>query len=130
MLRRTLFALGMLLGLNLAFAADPVKPQGFESVPYKEQPLTQLNDLISSTEKLVQHQKELRDQLTQYIVLHDAYLKDIDNRAQLLKTAKVAQQALDTIKSERMTHLFDPSFLSEMTLFAKLAKRPTIEPPK
>jgi hypothetical protein len=91
--------------------------------------LDELQVLINSTEALVQKQKALLQLLQEYLNLHDAYLKDTENRELLLKTAKIASQALETIKKERLSYLFEPSFLSEMTLFAKLAGRPSIPKP-
>lgn len=95
----------------------------------KETPFEELEVLISSTEKLVEKQKSLLKQLQEYLTLHDAYLQDTENRELLLRTAKKAQQALDQIKAERLSYLFSTNFISEMTLFAKLAGRPSIPLP-
>jgi hypothetical protein len=53
-------------------------------------------------------------------------LKDIANRQLLVRAAAAAKKSLDIIKEEKLTSLFDSSFLSEMTLFAKLASKPSI----
>lgn len=93
---------------------------------FGQDPLAELSLLISSTEELVVKQKTLKTKLKEYILLHDAYLLDLDNRELLLKTARVAKIVLTTIKNEKMTPLFDSSFLSELTLFAKMATNPSI----
>lgn len=93
---------------------------------FQQDPLSELSLLISSTEDLVTKQKALRTHLSEYILLHDAYLLDMDNKELLLKTARVAKKVLTLIKNEKMTPLFDSSFLSELTLFAKMATNPSI----
>jgi hypothetical protein len=97
-----------------------------DTVPLKDAPLAQLEALIESTEGVVDKQKSLKHQLEAYLLLHDAYLKDIDNRQLLVRAAAAAKKSLDIIKEEKLTSLFDSSFLSEMTLFAKLASKPSI----
>lgn len=101
--------------------------KGFtESIPIKNAPLAELELLIGSTENLVKKQKAVKELLEHYLSLHDAYLKEMENKELLLKCAKIASEALERIKQERLSPLFEPSFLSEMTLFAKLASKPSI----
>lgn len=94
--------------------------------PLAEEPLTELGDLIQATEKLVAKQKTLYQELETYLALKTEAVKDLDNKELILKTAKAAKNALDIIKEEHLSHLFTSAFLSEMTLFAKLAGRPRI----
>lgn len=96
----------------------------------KQDPLAELDLLIVSTEDLSLKQKTVRSALTEYIYLRDIYLKDMENREILLKTAIFARSALKTIKEEKLTPLFEPDFISEMTLFAKLAANPTLPKPQ
>lgn len=100
--------------------------QVFPAYSFQKDPLAELTLLISSTEALVVKQKTLRTKMDEYILLHDAYLLDMDNRELLLKTARVAKIVLDTIRNEKMTPLFESSFISELTLFAKMATNPSI----
>lgn len=93
---------------------------------YKEMPSDALTPLISSTERLLQRQKDLKTLLEKYQSLHARYMNDMEDRALALETGKSAQEALERIKEDKLTYLFDPSFLSEMTLFAKLAAKPSI----
>lgn len=93
---------------------------------YKEMPSDALSPLIASTERLLQRQKELKILLEKYQGLHARYLNDMEDRALALETGKTAQETLERIKEDKLTYLFDPSFLSEMTLFAKLAAKPSI----
>ncbi len=93
---------------------------------FQNDPLAELSLLISSTEDLVVRQKTLRCKMDEYLLLHDAYLLDMDNRELLIKTARVAKIVLETIRNEKMTSLFDSSFISELTLFAKMATNPSI----
>lgn len=101
----------------------------FSAFGFQQDPIVELSLLISSTEDLVAKQKTLRTLLSEYTLLHDAYLLDMDNKALLLKTARVAKKVQTIIKDEKMTPLFESSFLSELTLFAKMAANPTIPKP-
>lgn len=103
-----------------------IGPSVGDSIPLKESPLRDLDALIESTERVCSKQKSLKEQLEAYLLLHDAYVKDIDNRELLIRTAVSAKKALEIIKEERLSTLFEASFLSEMTLFAKLAAKPSI----
>lgn len=94
----------------------------------KEFALKDLDNLIDSTEALVEKQKNLRAKVEEYLSLHDEYLLDMENKELLIQTANSAKKILEMIKKEKMASLFDPSFISEMTLFAKLSKRPSIPP--
>ncbi len=96
------------------------------ALPYKESGADLLTPLIQSTERLLQRQKDLKLLLEKYDKLHQNYMKDIDNRALALETGQVAQEALDKIKEDKLNYLFDPAYISEMTLFAKLASKPSI----
>lgn len=91
-------------------------------------PLIELDTLILSTEDLVIKQKTLRKNVNEYILLNEAYLQHMDNKELLLKTANLAKQILDVIKNEKLSQLFEPTFISELTLFAKLSKGPSIPP--
>lgn len=96
----------------------------------KESPLDELNLLILSTEELVVKQKKLQQTLEKYLALHDAYLADSNNRSLLIDTARSAAEALEMIKEEKLAPLFEPVFLSEMTLFGKLVTKPSIPAPE
>lgn len=102
------------------------------SLPLMALPQDSLSDLdllIESTKELLQNQEELRLKLNTYIELKSAYLKDMENRELLKKTARLAKSSLDIIKENKLTPLFEPDFISEMTLFAKLATTPSIPGP-
>lgn len=116
-----IFLTSFLMAASFLHAEAQHDPMPKGDVPYAE-----LDALIASTERIVASQKSLRDDLKKYAELHAQYLKDMDNRELLLKTAKVAQSALERIKQDRLGSLFDPNYLSEMTLFAKIAARPTL----
>lgn len=93
---------------------------------YKESPSEAMTPVIASTEKLLQRQKELKTLLEKYQALNAQYLNHMDDRALALETGKTAHEALERIKEDKLVYLFDPSLISEMTLFAKLAAKPSI----
>lgn len=99
---------------------------GESTHPLAIDPLTELNDLIQSTERLLSKQKTLHQELETYLNLRAEAVNDLDNKELVIKTAKSAKNALDIIKEEHLSHLFTGPFLSEMSLFAKLAGRPRI----
>lgn len=113
----------------LFFLLLPLLVQAATELPIKSDPLKDLETLTVSLERLVEKQKALRKVLEEYLLLREAYLVDTSNRDLALKTAEKAKIALAEIKEESLTYLFDPSFLSEMTLFAKLADKPRIPKP-
>lgn len=118
----------LFLTCSLALFGEGVKPVANQSIPYEASPYGELDLLIASTKKLVEKQEALKATLVEYMSLQGEALKDPNNRPLIQKAAKVAEKALETIKEERLTYLFEPAFISELTLFAKLAKRPTIQP--
>lgn len=101
---------------------------GVETLPYKENPTNELNLLIDSTKELLKKQETLKAVIDEYLKLQADALKDPNNRPLLQKTAKIAENALEIIREERLNYLFDTAFISELTLFAKIAKKPSIQP--
>jgi hypothetical protein len=116
---RLFFLLLCSVSMNLLYSGEVTHPLA-------EDPLTELDDLILATEKLLANQKALHQELEAYLKLRADAVNDLDNKELILKTAKAAKSSLDIIKEEHLSHLFSNSFLSEMTLFAKLAGRPRI----
>lgn len=112
--------------LLLAHASAHARIASGEAIPIKKAPFAELDQLIQSTEHLVEKQKALKNLLENYLALHNACLKEMENKQLLVRCAKVASDALETIKAERLSPLFEPTFLSEMALFAKLASKPSI----
>lgn len=97
-----------------------------QALPYRESPAAPIDPLIAATTKLLEKQKQLKALLEKYGELHSRYLKNIDDRALAMQIGKTAQEALEIIKEEKLNYLFEPSEISEMTLFAKLAAKPSI----
>lgn len=111
----------MLRFILLILAISPL-----QGLPYRESPAAPIDPLIAATTKLLEKQKQLKSLLEKYGELHTRYLKNIDDRALAMQIGKTAQEALEIIKEEKLNYLFDPSAISEMTLFAKLAAKPSI----
>lgn len=111
----------MLRFILLLLAISPL-----QALPYRESPAAPIDPLIAATTRLLEKQKQLKALLEKYGELHARYLKNIDDRAMAMQIGKTAQEALEIIKEEKLTYLFEPTEISEMTLFAKLAAKPSI----
>lgn len=96
------------------------------SLPAKAPPWEELDHLILSTEKQLTREKALKEHLIEYWKWHEVYLQNTDDRELAHKCGGYAYEALEIIKNERLAPYFDPAFISEMTLFAKLKAKPSI----
>lgn len=101
---------------------------GVESSPDSKE-LLMLDRLIEATQQSLDSQKSLRLLIKQYQELQTLYLQDTDNNELLLKVAKIAYNISESIKINHLDHSFDPEFLSELSLFAKVASKRGIPPP-
>lgn len=104
------------------FAAAPliaVEPQKIEKKSSQNNELGDLDFLIAATEKSLQQQKNLRERLVRFQELRTKSIANENDLESLLKLSKSAYSLLDTIKEEHLIQVFDPTFISELTLLAK-----------
>lgn len=88
-----------------------------------------LDRLIESTQTTLENQLALRDMIKQYQELREIYIQDTENTELLLRVAKLSYLVSESIKENHLDHAFDPEFLSELSLFAKLASKRGIPSP-
>lgn len=91
-------------------------------------PLATLDDLIDSTQKILDNQKKIRDQIIAFQKLQNSYQSTQDKELIVLMV-KTAHKLLENIKENHLTQVFDPDFLSELTVFAQVATKRGIPKP-
>lgn len=96
------------------------------SIP--KNPAKTLDDLIDSTQKILDNQKKIREQILTFQKLQDTYQNNQDKEL-LVLMVKTAYKLLDNIKENHLTQAFDPDFLSELTVFAQVAAKRGIAKP-
>lgn len=85
-----------------------------------------LENLISLTEQNLKELVSLKNSIFEYQKQQNLFLDHPNNKELLLQTGKAAKTVLETIKEHHLTHVFDAKFISELSLFAKMVKKPTI----
>lgn len=88
--------------------------------------LESLENLISLTEQNLKDLLNLKASIFEYQKQQNLFLDHPNNKELLLKTGKAAKKVLETIKEQHLTHVFDAKFLSELSLFEKMVKKPTL----
>ncbi len=96
---------------------------------FGENDLAQLDHLIGVTKQNLNGQIVLREQLKTYLDLQTQYLKNPDDKELLLKAAKAASKALETIQDAHLAQTFSQSFMNELTLFAQISQKRGIPKP-
>lgn len=79
--------------------------------------------LIKLSERNVETQKTLRTLIIDYQVANINYIQNPDDKDVLLKTAKLALRTSQIIQENHLEHLFTQEFMSELNLFAQIAKK-------
>lgn len=123
MLKQGLYLFLLLSLVPLICHAEPIN----KNTPSNE--ISTLDLLIKSTEQSVENQKYLRQLIVKYQDSLKLYLKDPDNSDRMLSTAKEAYRALECIKENYLESTFDPKFIEELTVFAKVANKRGIPKP-
>jgi len=126
-----IFALFLLMttsyGVGLEEPLNPVSkelPKAFQ--PAEPGELAGLENLIAATQNSLNEQLALHELIQNYLREQARFLETPNNKDQLLKTARLARRTLETIKEQHLMQVFDAKFISELTLFAKIAKKPSI----
>lgn len=99
---------------------------GAESIPE----LDGLDRLSASSQKTVQIAQALRQKIVHYLATQEEFSQDTDNKELCYKMIKEARVILNDIEANHLQYAFDSNFLNELTLFSKMAKTPSIPPPR
>ena len=85
---------------------------------------TLLENLIEETTKKLQSQKKLLELLVEYQKNQSLYMQNSQNNMALYRMIKIAHVAVEIIKENDLTYLFDAKFLSELSLCSKALSKP------
>ncbi len=93
-------------------------------------PSRQLDDLIIVTEKSLADQKQLKRQVTDYLKVKARYLKDQQNKDNIVQLVKAAHQVQQSIETQRLSYVFDSELLEELKFFSQIASKKGLPPPQ
>lgn len=88
-----------------------------------------VDSLIECAQNNLNTLTALKDKILQYEAEQNRYMQDPQNTEALYKMIKLAHLILENIKSSQLTPLFEPSFLSELTIVSKPAAKLGIPKP-
>lgn len=88
-----------------------------------------VDDLIGSAQSTLSNLTYLKEMLSKYQTLQDNYMKDSSDTEALYQMIRLAHEILGNIKTSQMTTLFEPSFLSELSIISKPATKLGIPKP-
>ena len=121
----------LFLLIPFLLAATP----GFDGAPLPSdsvqliEELQMLDDLIEATQDNLAREKQLRQLVLVYQEELALYIKNSTNKDLVLHLAKTAYQLLNEIKDLHLIESFQPSFISELTLFSQIAQKRGIPKP-
>lgn len=90
------------------------------------QEVAKVDLLIEMTQKSLEGEKTLRDQLLAYQQAHKSYYKNTDDSENLIKLVKAGHRLLQTIKEMNLVQTFDPDFISELTVLSQVATKKSV----
>lgn len=97
--------------------------------PAVNKELTTLQTMITLTEQSLEAQKKVYTLVQKYQELQKQYMVHPDDDALLMQLIQAAHRAHLSITENHLTQAFDPSFMSELTLFAQAAAKQGIPRP-
>lgn len=91
--------------------------------------LLMLDDLIAMTQKSLAAEMEIKELIVEYQRIQESYLKNQDDKELVIKMVRMAHRILIKTQENYLTQQFDPDFISELTLFSKIASKKGIPKP-
>lgn len=88
-----------------------------------------VDDLISMTQQTLKAEQEIRTLIAEYQQIQEVYLKNTDDKEQSARMVRMAHRVLTKIQENHLTAQFDPDFISELSLFSKIAAKKGIPKP-
>jgi len=82
-----------------------------------------LGDLIEAAQANLKNLTRLKDLIQKYQTLQEQYMANPDDNETLYQMIKTAHTILEKIKEYHLTQLFDPAFLSELSIVSKPAAK-------
>ena len=103
-----LFALAFMLSTASFSFADEIKA---------------IDSLIVQTEKQLQVQKELKEQMVLFKKQKEEFLKGKETKAHAATMLMNANKILETINQNNLQHLFSSDYLEELAFFSSIASK-------
>lgn len=117
----------MLIGLtSMDLCSDAIKKDPKELI---DSQIAMMDDLIAMTKQTLNGEYEIKTLIQDYQHIQDAYLKNMDDKELVIKMVRTAHQVLTKIQENHLLQQFDPDFISELTLFSKIATKKGIPKP-
>ena len=91
--------------------------------------IAMVDDLIAMTQQTLKGEQEIKKLIAEYQQIQEVYLKNQDDKEQVVKMVRMAHRVLTKIQDNHLTQQFDPDFISELTLFSKIAAKKGIPKP-
>ena len=113
----------ILIALLVAAPLLAVEPQKIEKKGRNGTELADIDFLIAGTEKSLMRQKELREKIARFQELKGLTMEQEEDYELLFRLSKSAHALLESIKDEHLIQVFEPSFISELTLLSKPASK-------
>jgi hypothetical protein len=107
--------------MTSAFCGQPLAAT--ESSQAVSQEIERIEDLIDVSKQNVSVLTQLKASIEKYQLLQSRYMQNQDNNDLLYQMIKEAYSILETIKKYQLASLFDPAFISELTLVSKPAAK-------
>jgi hypothetical protein len=137
MTKRTAITLVTLLTLCSSFYAEarnpearnaiqpvtPDLPSTEKTLPTTRDEVAYLDNLIAVTEQTLIAAKGIRKQVAEYLAMQEKFIENTEDRELCYKLVKQAQVILTAIENHHLSQAFDPEFLHELSLFAKIGKK-------
>lgn len=93
----------------------------------QESDLESLENLIFVTEQNLSELKTLKEEILNYQSVLKKLLTSPNSEEMQFQTGIAAKKILDKIKKNHLMHTFEPRFISEISLYAKLGKKPSLQ---
>jgi hypothetical protein len=88
-----------------------------------EKELSMLSELIESSKVHLKNLVFLKESIDNYRKLQACCMENLEDQETLYKMIKLAQTILVNIKQNQLIPLFDPAFISELTILSKPAAK-------
>lgn len=82
-----------------------------------------IDHLIEMTSKSLVEEKQVQELLNNYRAAHVQFYKDQDNTESLIALVKAGFALHESIQHAHLDHIFDPEFLSELAIIAKVGSK-------
>ncbi len=124
-MRQYIFVFFSFLTCSSAFAAEPRVPESSlaEQQVYfhAENELVAVNQLIETTAKQLEAQKQLRDWMIQFEKEKEDFIQGNQTKPHAAKMVRTARQIFEVITEQHLDHLFAKEYLDELHFFSSIA---------